>query len=475
MGWGRGSLSAVLSLALVACGGDDGGSTPPPISGGGATPAPTPPVATCSLSARQNWTFAQLDEFYLFPTLIDRSVQASNYSTVQDYIDALVAPARARNFDNFATYITSIEEEQEAIESGSNAGFGFILSFNNTSDRLFVAEAFENAAAFQAGIDRGAELLTINGQSVTTLLRQGGYDAVGDAFGPGEPGVTRTIGFLDANGVQREASITKTEYDLDPVSDRYGVKILNDNGRRVGYLALRTFFTRTALEDLRAAFQQFQNENVSEVILDLRYNGGGLIEVAELLGDLMGREYVGQVFSRTVFRDSLSSNNVTYRFGSQPQAITVTKLAVIGTEGTASASELVAIGMIPYLGENVALIGSDTFGKPVGQIAIDREACDDRLRVIAFKTENASGQSDYFDGIANLMPRTCRAEDDLSHQFGSPQEASVSTALDFLAGRSCTPIPTTGVQGTRSVKPQQKGMLQNTNPSALQHQIPGLF
>ena len=476
MKWGRISLSAVLSIALVACGGGDGSTSTPPISGGGGggggggTPTPT---ADCSLAARKAWTFQQLDMFYLFPDLLDRSVDPANLS-VQEYINRLVAPARAQNRDRGFTYITSIEEERALIERGASAGFGFRLSFNGTQNRLFIAEAFESAPAFQAGIDRGAELVSVNGRNVSELIDAGGYDAVADAFGPSDPGVTRQLGFIDTSGVSRTVSVTKAEYSLDPVSDRYGALILNEDGKMVGYINLRTFIVETAEQDLRTAFSRFRQQGVTEIILDLRYNGGGLVSIAELLGDLLARDQVGKVFSRTVFRPSLSAENSTRVFQSQPQAINVTKLAVIGTTSTASASELVTNSLIPYLGDNLALIGDNTFGKPVGQIAVDRAACDDRLRVLAFKTENANGQGEYYTGLASVVPRSCRANDELSEPLGSAQEDSIETALDFLAGRSCTPITSEASRGTLSVKPR-RGLLQSPNPNAAQHRVPGLF
>ena len=101
---------------------------------------------------------------------------------------------------------------------------------------------------------------------------------------------------------------------------------------------------------------------------------------------------------------------------------------------------MVINGMVPYLGANMALVGSNTYGKPVGQIALDRPACDDRLRAIALKVENASHQGEYYTGLAATVPNTCRASDDYTHQLGDPGEAMVRVALDFLAGRSCTAI-----------------------------------
>ncbi|MBT8426983.1 MAG: peptidase S41 [Erythrobacter sp.] len=467
---GRAFLSATLALSLAACGGGDGsgGGTFGGGSGGGVGGG-----GTCSLAERQDWALSVLQEWYLFPGLLDTSVDKSNYNDLQSYLDALVAPARAQNRDRFFTFITSIEEETDLINNGSNAGFGIRLIYDTVNNRVFVAEAFENAPAFPQGFDRGTELLQINGQSVSNLMASGGPAAVSEALGPSDPGVTRNFIIQSPSGVQRTVSVTKAEYPLDPVSDRYGAVVLNDGTEDVGYINLRTFIVQDAGPQLRDAFQQFKNQGIDKVILDLRYNGGGLVSVADLLGDLLGDGLEGQIFSETKLRPSKSSENSTELFENLPEQIGVTKLAVIGRGGTASASELVTNSMIPYLNSNIALVGANTFGKPVGQYAFDRSACDDRLRAVAFRTVNAAGQGDYYDGLASVMPNTCRANDDIFTQFGDPNEASIATALDFLAGRSCTAI--TAKDDTIAQRSGTTQILQPERPTLVQRELPGLY
>jgi carboxyl-terminal processing protease len=471
----RNLLSATLAVSLAACGG--GGSPSAPNTGGGATPGTSGGGTAndpCSLANRQQFVREVLDEWYLFPELLAGNVNAASYPDLQSYIDALVAPARAQERDRGFTYITSIEEENELINSGSSAGFGVRLGYDTGAGRVFVLESFENAPALPVGIDRGTELLSINGTSVANLMASGGPNAVIDALGPSDPGVSRTLGFRDLGGVERSATIAKTEFALDPVSDRYGVRILDDGTGEVGYINLRTFIVEDAGPQLRAAFQQFRDAGIDRVILDLRYNGGGLVSVAELLGDLMARGREGQVFSKTILRPSKSAENETDLFAAQPQAIAATKVAVIGRGGTASASELVTNSFIPYLGSNLALVGTNTYGKPVGQFAFDRSACDDRLRAVTFKTTNAADQGEYYRGLAGVVPNTCAANDGIANQLGDPAEASVRVALDFLAGRSCTPIAGGQERGVQSAD-SRRVLLQPDRPSAAQREVPGLF
>ena len=474
MSMGRTILSATLAFSLAACGGgggNSGGGGGGPIGGGGS-------ADQCSLGARQDWVLGQMNEWYLFPNLLDTSVSKSNHASVQSYINALVAPARARNRDRFFTYITSIEEENDLIQNGSNAGFGIRLTYDIDARRVFVVEAFENAPAFAQGIDRGTEILAIDGQNVADIMAANPDNpagAVSNALGPSEPGVRRNLRIRQPDGTRTTVLVTKAEYNLDPLSDRYGSLILDNGGTKVGYINLRTFIVDNATRQLRDAFAQFKAQGIEQVILDFRYNGGGLVSVAELLGDLLAADKVGQEFSTTIFRQSKSENNETYNFSSQPQAIAAMKIAVIGTDGTASASELLPNAFIPYLGRNIALVGSDTFGKPVGQIARDRSACDDRLRLVAFRSVNKDDNGGYYDGLASVMPRTCAAADDYLVPLGDPREASISTALDFLAGRSCTAIGAADKDGTVQARLPQRELMMPSEPSAAQLRIPGLF
>ena len=479
--FGRIMVTALLSVCLAACGGG-GNNTPGGGTGGGDGGIVSPPAGggTCSLEARQDWVRAQIDEWYLFPDLLDTSVDPAAFVSVQGYIDALVAPARARSRDRFFTYVTSIEEENAFFEAGSTAGFGIRLAYDTDADRVFVVEAFENAPGFDAGFDRGTQILAIgtdrsNLEDVSAIMASEGPQGVADRLGPNDAGVQRAFRITDPQGsAPQVVVVSKAEYPLDPVSDRYGAQIIDDGAKRVGYLNLRTFID-TADADLRSAFTSFRNQGVTEMIVDLRYNGGGLVRTAELLGDLMGAARVGSTFSLTTFRPSKSENNVRRLFEDRPQAIAPLKIAFIGRGGTASASELVANSFIPYLGQNTALVGTNTFGKPVGQIGLDREACDDRLRVVAFQSENVNGEGEYYTGLASVFPNTCAANDDIGAQLGDPNEASVAQALSFLRGETCSAIAgTNNEQGVRSIG-NRRQLLQTARPSAAQRETPGLF
>ena len=473
----------LAALMLASCGG--GGtpsSTQPPVTVT-PTPSPTPtPTADCSLTARQTFAKAVIDEWYLFPADVAAGVAPASHTTVQSYIDALVAPARAQGKDRFFTYVTSIAEENAFFSSGASAGFGVRLSYNPATQRVVIAEAYENAPGLTAGIDRGTQISAIGTsaatmRSVADIVAAQGTAGITDALGPSDPGVTRVLRIVDGGGT-RDVSVTKANFDIDPVSDRYGAKVIVEGGRSYGYINLRTFIA-SADAQLRTAFLDFRNRGITDVIIDFRYNGGGLVSTAELMGDLLGRNRgASDLFSQTNFRPSKANENDRHFFGPQPESIAPTRIAFIGTGSKASASEMVINSMLPYLGTNMTLVGSNSFGKPVGQIALDRAACDDRMRVVAFATGNSTGQSDYYGGLAPKIANSCAAADDLSLPLGDPREASIRTAIDFLSGASCTARIADAEVGARSLgagTPARPEMLAADQPTASQRELPGLF
>ncbi len=470
-----GSVIGIVAM-LSGCGGGGGGSTASSgVTGGTSTGASS---GACSLRSRQDWAASQLQEWYLFPETLPAIFNPAPFSTVSDYIDSLTATARAQGRDRFFTYLTSIAEENAFFSSGSSAGFGIRLSTDGAARRVFVAEAFEGAPALAAGIDRGTEIVAIGTttadlRTVDAIISAEGTAGVTNALGPSTAGLTRLLRVRDASGT-RDLNVTKADYSLTPVSARYGAKIITDGGRQFGYVNLRTFIS-TADPALKSAFSQFRSAGITDVIVDLRYNGGGLVATAELMGDLLGRNRsTSEVFDFTTFRPEKSSNNETRFFRPQAESIAPTRIAFIGTGGTASASELVINAFVPYLHANAALIGTNTFGKPVGQIALDRAACDDRLRVVAFATQNSARQGNYYNGLAATVEASCQAADDITKPLGDPQEASTRSALDFLAGRSCTRISADG-QRSLAVSEGRRELLMPQRPDTTQREVPGAF
>ena len=475
---------------LSACGGGGSGasSTVAPATPSVAptpTPTPTPGATTsaCSLNARQDWVLAQMREWYLFPETLPGAPNPAAFGTLDDWVDSLTATARGQGRDRYFTYVTSIAAEQAFYDSGESAGYGFRLGADAASGRAGILEVFEGAPALEAGLDRGTEIVAVGPtvaslRTVSDIIAAEGIGGLNTALGATAPGTTRVLRVQDGSGT-REVTLTARTYDVAPISTRTGVRILDGADGKVGYVNLRTFIN-PADPALRQAFARFRAEGVRDLIVDVRYNGGGLVSIANLLSDLIGGDRsINDVQSRVAFRPEKASENSVRNFSPQPESIAPRRIAFIGTGGTASASELVVNNFIPYLGANVALIGSNTFGKPVGQIALDRTECDDRLRVVAFSIRNRDNAGDYYSGLGSVVRASCQAPDDPGFAMGDPREGSTRAALDFIAGRSCTPIgagaAALSASAARSGGTGQRRLVLPDRPTPAQREVPGLF
>ena len=210
--------------------------------------------------------------------------------------------------------------------------------------------------------------------------------------------MTAEIAWRAPGGPERRATLTKRLVTIPTVSQ---TSVVNSGGTRVGYIHFRNF-VQPSVEALNGAFQQLRDQGATELVLDVRYNGGGLVSVAQHLGGLIaGAPLVGQVFVQFTHNDKQTSRNTSYRFETKPQALGVSRLVVIQTQASASASEAMVNGLRPYM--DVKVVGDRSYGKPVGQYGFD--FCDKVLYPVAFLVTNARGQADYFSGI----PADCAA------------------------------------------------------------------
>ena len=202
------------------------------------------------------------------------------------------------------------------------------------------------------------------------------------------------------------------------------------DGRVVGYLHFRQF-VRPARAALDEAFAALRQAGATELVLDLRYNGGGLLDVALQLASLIGDASTrGQVFARSEHNDRNAWRDETHRFDSALSPLGLTRLFVITTRASASASELVINGLRPYM--PVVVIGERTYGKPVGQYGI--EHCNRVLLPVSFRMINALGVGNYFDGI----PPDCPAADDVTRELGAAAEASLAEAIHVIRTGACS-------------------------------------
>lgn len=451
--------AANLATLIAACGG----------SGGSAVPD-----KACSAVNQKDFVLDATRQWYLFQELLPASVDIDSYSTPALLLDELTSSARAVGKDRFFSYVTTPQADSSFLEEGKYIGFGFRTRIE--SDHLLIPDVYEDSPAALGGLARGAEVTHIDSGSgfvpVATLLATD--PNLEDALGAATVGVERGLRFILPGGQTLESVLTKQVVTIPPVpAEGTAVLALPSNSSvPVGYINLRTFIS-TAETPLSTAYADFRSQGIQYFIVDLRYNGGGLIRIAELFGDLHGRARSGaDVLSRTRFNASKSSNDSVRRFNPRSQSVEPVRIAFITTGSTASASEVVINSQDPWV--EVALIGADTFGKPVGQSAFDLGGCDLRLRLVSFETRNADDEGDYFGGLAATLPFACAADDELARAPWDASEDSTAAALFWLENGACSQVMTTA---EAALQKAQSGLRtpQLRRPTAAQAWLPGLY
>lgn len=392
----------ILALALVA-------------------PPAAAQAANCSTVTGQNlFVRQQMSDIYLWYQHLP-NVNPAQFPSPEAYLEAV----RFRQLDASFSYITSRAASEAFYSDSQFIGYGFSMRTSEASVRI--SQVFEGSPAEEAGLGRGDSLVEINGRSVVSLIASG---EIGSAFGPATEGVVTSIAFETRGGERRSATMVKRAVTIPTVSL---AQVFEVDGRRVGYVFFRNF-VRPSIAALDEAFVMLKEARVDELILDLRYNGGGLVDVAVHLGSLMGGIVTrDQVFAEYRHNDRNSFRNQTLRFRDAEQALPLSRAVVITTPSSASASELVINALRPFM--PVTVVGDRTYGKPVGQYLID--FCDKTLAPVSFSMVNADGNGDFFGGI----PADCHAPDDIEYDLGDANEGSLAAALRFVRTGECTAPP----------------------------------
>jgi C-terminal processing protease CtpA/Prc len=282
---------------------------------------------------------------------------------------------------------------------------------------LRISWVHEGSAAGRAGLDRGALIVAVNGHPIESLSpAELNTELSRDV-------VVHTIRELD--GSVHDVELRQGDVQITSVKNQ---TVIDTPGGPVGYLMFTTFVL-PGEDELKSAFSVFRDRGVSQLVIDLRYNGGGLLRTAALLGGLIAKDAAGQPLIVETYNNLHSNLNRRRLMEDTPESVASTHVVFLTTGRTASASEQVINGLRPYL--DVEVVGTTTLGKPVGADAWDH--CDYTLAPITFHSLNAAGEGDYFSGIEP----TCSVPDDLLHRLGDPNELQFQTALRLLAGQPC--------------------------------------
>ncbi|HEX5340759.1 MAG TPA: S41 family peptidase, partial [Gammaproteobacteria bacterium] len=403
-------FSCVLVL-LAGCGGSDTNN----VLAAGTSQAAT---GDCSVSGENRQIQSVMQDWYYWYRNLS-AADPGSYGNAESFVEAL----RYQPLDRFS-FVTSQAANQAFYSAGQYVGFGFSQQLDSNS-KLRISDVYPGSPAAGAGILRGDTVLAVNGVAVSTLLAQGTLDS---AYGDTQVGVKATLQFQHPAGDIHTATLSKAVVTQPNVSR---LKVFTDGSHTVGYFFFQNFIQPSDAE-LDQAFAQLKADAVDELVIDDRYNGGGLLSVAQHLGSLIaGSSEVGQPFATLNYNDRHPNYNYTFNFEPETNALGLNRVVFITTAASASAAELIINALKPYM--DVVTVGSTTFGKPVGENGFD--ICKDVLYPMTFKMTNAAGFGDYFDGFAP----TCPAVDDLSHALGDSGESSLATALYYIANGNCGP------------------------------------
>ena len=336
-------------------------------------------------------------------------VNYSHYNDPSDLLDDLMVPIDKWSFIDLTSNV------EDLFEEGNYFGLGFYFRFDSDRENLYVAIIYENSTAYQQGIRKGDRIIAIDGVMVQQYTK---YNALFDD----SPG-SYTFDIRDANQAYHKYTIEKETVAQNGVLFR---DIYNASGKSTGYLVYDSFLGYSENE-LTESLQFFANSNIDELIIDLRYNGGGYVSLAEELANAIApANTVGQEMYQVVHNDEVGPMlDTTVYFTESDLNLDLDQVIFITSEFSASASELLINCLEPYM--NVILVGSRTYGKPVGMYGLEHGKW--LMFPVTNKTLNADGYGEYFDGL----PVDFETGEGLSHPWGDVTDPALDQALHYIS------------------------------------------
>lgn len=473
-------LGAVLFalVLLSSCGGGGGGGNaapipPAPPPSGGITwtsgvfqpssrfearcAAPRPGTSDLPGSAleEKHWLRSWTNELYLWYSEVpDRNPALT--ANVLDYFDLLLSPTK----DRFH-FALDTDEFEEQSQSGISVSYGalWVILEPVPPRRIVVAfvEPGSPASTPSVNLLRGAEVLAIDGVDAVNNNTQAGVDVLNAGIAPSVEGESHSFRIRDPSGATRDITMQAARITSNPVPL---VRTLSTPSGNVGYLLFNDHIA-TAETELVDAINTLKANSVQDLVLDIRYNGGGFLGIASQLAYMIGgAPTAGRVFERLVFNDKNPNTNpvtgqpltpapfatTTLDFSLPPgqplPTLQLPRVFVLTGPDTCSASESIMNGLRGVRVE-VIQIGSTTCGKPYGFYPADN--CGTTYFSIQFKGVNEQGFGEYADGFspANtiggaqpLIPG-CSVADDFSAALGDINEDRLAVALAYRLGQSC--------------------------------------
>jgi carboxyl-terminal processing protease len=344
-------------------------------------------------------------------------VKKENYKDPYELLEAMMY----KTLDKWS-FVADYDEFVAEME-GEFVGHGIRIGIDENL-KARIAMIYSKSALYAQGVRRGWLVKSVNGTDIAPLIINKDTVAYNNVMGHSTVGVTNKFVFVKPDATEVEISSTKSSFKINTVLLYDTLKL---SSGITGHLVFESFKEHSP-EELAAAFNFFEANNIQDLILDLRYNSGGYLSVADTLASqIAGNRNAnpGSVFAILKYNNKNQIQNYSYRFSNSGNSLSLTRLVVISTRLTASASEAVMNCLKPYM--DVISIGDTTNGKPVGMNGWP-VAEKYFYWPITFKVVNKNSEGDYFDGI---IPSKL-VSDDITHDFNDRNELCLKEAIHYL-------------------------------------------
>lgn len=379
---------------------------------------------SCDTASQKTALLDYMQVGYLWADLAPRPAP-EGYDRLEQYFAALLFTGSASVPADRWSYLSDSAQYNQFFQDGQTLGYGIFVNGLEAQLPLKIRYVEPQSPAAKQGLKRGDTIVSINGVSAAALLASGNFAALS----PDKEGDAVVLQ-MEGNDGARTMAVVAATYDLQPVAVQ-GVLTRND-GKKVGYVSLKDFITQ-AEQPLDDAIKGIRAEGATDIIVDLRYNGGGRISTTAKLASLIaGSAHDGKVFVHLQHNAQVSYLDSDFTLASSASGFS--RAVILTGSRTCSASELLANGLKPYM--EVITLGSQTCGKPFGFQPV--ELCEKTISAVNFESFNAAGEGRYYQGIAP----GCSVKDDFSGLLGDPQETLTAAALTRLQTGQCpTNVP----------------------------------
>jgi carboxyl-terminal processing protease len=395
---------------------------------------PVPPIDTSAVATKVKDSAVLITrDFYIWYNQIP-----STFST-QSYADpnAVMVALRAYSTGEPGFINTAVDQWSFGVLKADwnqlSGGFGSVNNISSTGDfglSVFFREGSTNdlrvklverlSPAGLAGIQRGWKITKINGNTNITTADANVTFIVNNVYNM----ATSTFTFIKPDGTSVDMTLNATTYPQQTV---YLDTVYNVGSKTIGYMVLNSFLGDTSeiFNDFTRVMNNFASRNVTDIVIDLRYNGGGYVSVQEKLADYLAPSSAnGSIMMKETYNDKHQDYNSTLYFN-KTGPLNPNHILFIVTPSTASASELLINNLKPYM--NVKIIGpGNTDGKPVGFFPIP--VGDWYVFPISFRSTNSVNYGGYFNGF---VPDAFSV-DGLDKNWGDPAEASLAEAMKYI-------------------------------------------